>query len=287
MELRHRREALVGVLIIAGAAIFLFLSMWLRGKSFSDRDQVKVVFDDVAGLKEGDPVRTSGVAVGQVRRIALVSPGNVDVWFSLDHAPVPKSDASAEMRSADLFGARYIEYNPGLAAEPLTGDIRGTRVQDMSEMAARLEGQGRELLVSADGATQELRATLVEARRLLQVLNGGAEGSSRQLAGALEELRHLLQRMDLLVAQNSGAVGETMRSVQSSARNMDSLTATLTRTTTQLDSILVKVNRGQGLAGALVNDTSLVGEMRATNTALRELLEDVKANPGRYIRLRL
>jgi len=82
-------------------------------------------------------------------------------------------------------------------------------------------------------------------------------------------------------------VGETMRSVQSSARNMDSLTATLTRTTTQLDSILVKVNRGQGLAGALVNDTSLVGEMRATNTALRELLEDVKANPGRYIRLRL
>ena len=43
MELRHRREALVGVLIIAGAAIFLFLSMWLRGKSFSDRDQVKVV----------------------------------------------------------------------------------------------------------------------------------------------------------------------------------------------------------------------------------------------------
>ena len=232
-------------------------------------------------------MRTSGVAVGQVRRIALVSPGNVDVWFSLDHAPVPKSDASAEMRSADLFGARYIEYNPGLAAEPLTGDIRGTRVQDMSEMAARLEGQGRELLVSADGATQELRATLVEARRLLQVLNGGAEGSSRQLTGALEELRHLLQRMDLLVAQNSGAVGETMRSVQSSARNMDSLTATLTRTTTQLDSILVKVNRGQGLAGALVNDTSLVGEMRATNTALRELLEDVKANPGRYIRLRL
>lgn len=287
MELRHRREALVGSLIIAGAAIFLFLSMWLQGKSFSDRDQVKVVFDDVAGLKEGDPVRTSGVAVGQVRRIALVSPGNVDVWFSLDNAPVPKADASAEMRSADLFGARYIEYNPGTADVPLTGDIRGTRMQDMSEMASRLGGQGRELLESAGGATRELQATLVEARQLLEVLHGGAEGSSRQLVGALEELRQLLQRVDLLVAQNSGAVGETVRSVQSSARNMDSLTAALTRTTNQLDSVLGKVNRGQGLAGALVNDTTIVGEMRATNTALRELLEDVKANPGRYIRLRL
>jgi phospholipid/cholesterol/gamma-HCH transport system substrate-binding protein len=77
-----------------------------------------------------------------------------------------------------------------------------------------------------------------------------------------------------------------MRSVQSSARNMDSLTATLTRTTTQLDSILAKVNSGQGLAGTLVNDTTLVSEIRATNTALRDLLVDLKADPGRYIRLR-
>jgi phospholipid/cholesterol/gamma-HCH transport system substrate-binding protein len=286
MELRHRREALVGVLIVVGAAIFLFLSMWLRGKSFRSYEQVRVVFDDVMGLKEGDLVRTSGVTVGHVRRITLVSPGNVDVWLSLEKAPEPKRDAAAEIRSADLFGARYIEYDPGQAAELLAGDIRGTRVQDISEMATSLGGQGGLLLSSAGHATRELRATMVEARQLLQVLNRGAEGSSRELAGALEELRRLLHRMDLLVAENGPAVGETMRSVRSSARNVDSLTATLTRTTAQLDSILARVNSGQGLAGALVNDTALVSEIRATNTALRDLLVDVKADPGRYIRLR-
>jgi len=287
MELRHRREALVGALIIAGAAIFLFLSLWLRGKTLRQLDQVKVVFDDVMGLKEGDPVRTSGVAVGQVRKISLRSPGNVDVWISIEHAPVPKTDAAAEIRSADLFGARYVEYNPGVATERLQGDIRGTRMQDMSEMASRLGGQGRDLLASADSVTRELRLTLAEARRLLVVLNSGAAGSSQQLVGSLEELRNVLHRVDLLVAQNSGAVGETMRSVQSSARAMDSLTVALTQTTVRMDSILSKVNSGQGLAGALVNDTTLVSEMRATNTALRELLVDLKANPGRYIRLRL
>jgi phospholipid/cholesterol/gamma-HCH transport system substrate-binding protein len=287
MELRHRREALVGGLIIAGAAIFLFLSLWLRGQTLRRLDQVKVVFDDVMGLKEGDPVRTSGVAVGQVRKIALVSPGNVDVWISLEHAPVPKTDAAAEIRSADLFGARYIEYNPGVAAERLQGDIRGTRMQDMSEMAARLGGQGRDLLTSADSVTYELRATLTEARRLLEVLNSGAAGSSHQLAASLEELRNVLHRVDLLVAENSGAVSETMRSVQSSAHAMDSLTIVLTQASARMDSILAKVNSGQGLAGALVNDTSLVSEMRATNTALRDLLVDFKANPSRYIRLRL
>jgi len=287
MELRHRREALVGALIIAGAAIFLFLGLWLRGQTLRRLDQVKVVFDDVMGLKEGDPVLTSGVRVGQVRKITLVSPGNVNVFISLEHAPVPRSDAAAEIRSADLFGARYIEYNPGSAAGPLAGDIRGTRMQDMSEMASRLGGQGRALLLNADTASRELRATLIEARRLLQVLNSGAAGSSHQLAASLEELRNVLHRTDLLIAQNSGAVTETMRSVQSSARAMDSLTTMLTQTSARMDSILVKVNSGRGLAGALVNDTSLVSEMRATNTALRELLVDFKANPSRYIRLRL
>lgn len=286
MELRHKREALVGALIIAGAAIFLFLGLWLRGKTLRQLDQVKVVFDDVMGLKEGDPVRTSGVAVGQVRKISLVSPGNVDVWISLEHAPVPKADASAEIRSADLFGARYVEYNPGRSDSALAGDIRGTRMQDMSEMAARVGAQGRELLSAAGGATEDLRATLREARRLLEVLNGGAAGSSRQLEGALQELRMLLQRIDLLVAQNGPVLTETMRSFQSGARNVDSLTAALTRATAQVDTVLAKVNRGQGLAGALVNDTTIVSELRATNTALRELLVDLKADPGRYIRLR-
>ncbi len=51
MELRHKREALVGTLIIVGAAILLFLSMWLRGKTVRDYEQVRVVFDDVMGLK--------------------------------------------------------------------------------------------------------------------------------------------------------------------------------------------------------------------------------------------
>jgi phospholipid/cholesterol/gamma-HCH transport system substrate-binding protein len=105
--------------------------------------------------------------------------------------------------------------------------------------------------------------------------------------GSLEELRNVLHRVDLVIAQNSGAVTETMHSVQSSAHAMDSLTTMLTQTTARMDSILAKVNSGQGLAGALVNDSSLVSEMRATNTALRELLVDFKANPGRYIRLRL
>jgi phospholipid/cholesterol/gamma-HCH transport system substrate-binding protein len=288
MELRYRREALLGVLIIVGAATFLFLSLWLRGKSFGEQDTLKVVFDDVAGLKVGDPVRTSGVVVGHVSSISLRSPGNVDVAFTIEHAPTPHVDATAEIRAADLFGARYIEYLPGSSREPLGGhEIRGTRLQDMSETAAALGGQGGELLSTVADVSRELHTTLVEARRLIHTLDQGAAVSSDRLAASLEQLRVLLQRTDQIVAQNGPAVGQTMQSLQRSSQNLDRLTADLTRTSAQMDTLLSRINAGRGLAGALVNDTSLVGELRSTNTALRELLVDFKANPSRYIRLRL
>ena len=288
MELRYRREALVGVLIIVGAATFLFLSLWLRGKSLGEKDTVKAVFEDVVGLKEGDPVRTSGVGIGTVTSIRLDSAGHVSVWFSIEHAPAPRADATAEIRSADFFGARYIEYSPGNARQPLGGkELRGTRLSDMSETAATLGGQGGQLMATVNDVAHELRTTLVEVRRLVQTLDQGAATNSDRLAASLEQLRVLLQRTDRLVAENGPAVSQTMQSIQRSTQNMDRLTAELTRTSTQIDSIMAKINAGRGLAGALVNDTALVSELRGTNTALRDLLVDLKANPGRYIRLRL
>ncbi len=63
MELRFRGEALVGTLLIVGAAAFVGLLMWLQGKSLRGGDLVHVTFESVTGLKPGDPVRTSGVKV--------------------------------------------------------------------------------------------------------------------------------------------------------------------------------------------------------------------------------
>lgn len=294
MELRYRREAAVGVLVAFAATVFVLLMMWLRGQSLRRGDVVRARFTDVAGLKVGDPVRTSGVTVGQVRRIALGSPGTVDVWFSITDGPAPRRDAAATLRSADLFGAMFLDYHPGNAAEPLRPDtvLEGTRAPAFTEMAGGFADPARQLLGNATdllspATARELRAVLVEARRTLESFARASEGPSRQLTGALAELRSVLQRMDQMVAANQQTTTSTMRNLQGVSENVERMTATLTRTTRTLDSILVKVNAGRGALGALVNDTTLMGEIRATNNSLRALLEDLRANPGRYFRLRL
>ncbi len=288
MELRYRKEAAVGLLIVLGAVAFIFMMMWLRGKSFREGELVAVTFDDVAGLKVGDPVRTSGVTVGSVKSIELRSPGNVVVVFDVSHGPAPRADAGALIKSADLFGARIIEYTPGTAPAPLPDDsvIRGTRIQDFTEMAAGMSGQARALLDNSVQAARELRAAMTEARALLGTLNAGASVNSRELEGALTNLRLVLHRMDLLVQSNAPAAGAAVTNMREASANLDRLTRNLAGTTATLDTLAGRIASGRGAIGQLMNDTSLVNELRATNRAMQELLVDLRANPGRYIRLR-
>src|ERR1043165_806728 len=110
MELRYKREVAVGGILIAGTLAFVVLWMWLRGQSFKKSVLVPVTFENVVGLKKGDPVRTSGVRVGSVKTIHLDSVGHVTVTLDVHDGPPPRSDATARIESQDLFGARYVEY---------------------------------------------------------------------------------------------------------------------------------------------------------------------------------
>lgn len=293
MELRYKREASVGLLIIVGVLAFVFLMMWLRGKSLSHGEIVRVSFNDVGGLKEGDPVRTSGVTVGHVTTIRLVGPGNVEVDFDIKEGPSPHADASARILSQDFFGAKFVDYLPGTARERLAADkvLQGQRVEDISELATSLGGRTRTMLdtlaVTTIVVARELRNTMASMQRLLATLNSGASTSSQELAGTLQDLRRSMQRVDQLLVTNGPTVTEAVRGMRGAAQQADSLTRVLSHASAQFDSILTKVNSGAGPAAAMLNDSTVIRDLMQTNAALRELLIDFKANPGRYIRLRL
>jgi phospholipid/cholesterol/gamma-HCH transport system substrate-binding protein len=261
--------------------------MWLRGKSLKRGEILDVVFSDVVGLKEGDPVRTSGVGVGTVKSIRLERPGRVVVQLELTHRQEPRSDASATVRSLDFFGARYIDYRPGTAAPRADGQaIPGAIEPGFGEMAQSLSTQGREVLGNAAALVgpdkdRELRAALARAQRLLDDLSGSVASGTREGVGVLQSLRQVLQRIDLLVADTANR--QALANVRDATGNLADVTATLRHTTTVLDSLLAKVNAGRGTMGQLVNDTSLMAELRRTNRHLDSLVTDFMAHPKKYI----
>jgi len=53
------------------------------------------------------------------------------------------------------------------------------------------------------------------------------------------------------------------------------------------DSVLTKINRGQGTLGLLLNDPSMYRRTDSVLTELRSLVADLRNNPKKYISVRL
>jgi phospholipid/cholesterol/gamma-HCH transport system substrate-binding protein len=115
MDLHYKQELRVGMLVIAGVVVFTLGMLWLSGKTIgtSGTVVVPVRFQNVAGLRAGDPVQTSGVKVGRVANVVLQGVNNVMVYLEVNRAQRPHADAVALVASADFFGAKYVDYVPG------------------------------------------------------------------------------------------------------------------------------------------------------------------------------
>ncbi|HMG17463.1 MAG TPA: hypothetical protein VK573_01965, partial [Gemmatimonadales bacterium] len=62
MDTTYKQEIGVGAFVLLGFAVFVALLLWLTGRSVGGEGaRIPVVFANVAGLKNGDPVMVSGV----------------------------------------------------------------------------------------------------------------------------------------------------------------------------------------------------------------------------------
>src|SRR5438093_505793 len=115
MDLTYKQEVTVGALVLVGFLVFTAFMFWLTGRSIvSKAVPVQVEFANVQGLKEGDPVRVSGVKKGRVGPVRLERVGRVTVTLQLDPQVQAHKDATATVAAADFLGAKYVDYNPGI-----------------------------------------------------------------------------------------------------------------------------------------------------------------------------
>src|SRR3989442_14437754 len=105
MELSYKEEVGVGALVVFGLIAFTVFMFWLTGRSITSKGvPVAVEFKNVSGLKEGDPVRVSGVKKGRGAHVRLDRGGRGAVSVQLGPAVRPPPDATAAVAPADLPG---------------------------------------------------------------------------------------------------------------------------------------------------------------------------------------
>ncbi|GAB2815544.1 MlaD family protein [Actinocorallia aurea] len=127
----NRRTAVAGVKLLVFVAVASVLTGMLgvaiANRAFGPTVEYKAVFQDATSLLDGDEVRVSGVRVGQVTGIELVSQGEeqyAEVSFTVEKTGpfvqgLPKS-TKAQIRYRNLIGTRYLALSEG-AGTP--GDV--------------------------------------------------------------------------------------------------------------------------------------------------------------------
>lgn len=69
--------------------------------------------------------------------------------------------------------------------------------------------------------------------------------------------------------------------------NLSATLHNLDKTITSVDSLIALVQKGDGTIGKLLTDDALYDELTQTGEQLKLLLEDVKANPKKYVKFSL
>src|SRR5258707_14624741 len=99
MDTTYKQEVGVGAFVLLGFAVFVALLLWLTGRRVGGEGaRVPVVFENVAGLKKGDPVMVSGVRVGRAEGGHFARGGKGTVPPSL--APQVRPRLAATVASA-------------------------------------------------------------------------------------------------------------------------------------------------------------------------------------------
>jgi phospholipid/cholesterol/gamma-HCH transport system substrate-binding protein len=292
MELSYKEEVGVGALVIVGVIVFLVGMFWLTGRSFGSRGvELEVVFKNVSGLKEGDPVRVSGVTKGRVDGVRLAGVGRVAVMLTLDPEVRPHRGATASVAAADFLGAKFIDYNPGSPDSALLGPgrwIEGSSEDQFTDIIGRTTGNANELLESMNKGrlATDIHNTLVATQRGMDALTQTVHGPTiDQATATLKAAERMMARLDTVL----GAAGAqtTGHRLDSLTANLTQLTAHLSAATNSLNDVLGKMSRGDGTLGKMATDTMLYKNLSSTLASLTALLNDLKERPGRYLTVKV
>jgi phospholipid/cholesterol/gamma-HCH transport system substrate-binding protein len=287
MDVTYKQEVGVGAFVLLGFAVFVALLFWLTDRRVGGEGaRLTVVFTNVAGLNQGDPVMVSGVKVGRVEGVHLERAGKVIVTLSVERDQRPRIDAGAAIAALDLLGAKFIDYSPGVREEPLPADrpLVGTQKPELTDMASGVVQRANELLGNANTLVSEqlgvdLHNTLVATQRAMNILSEAPDGPFiKQTTRTLAATEQVMARVDSILGSAAGSRIDTL------SANLAALTHHLGTATVAIDTLLSRMNRGEGTLGRLASDTTLYTDLHALSVSLTALLTDLRDHPDKYMK---
>ncbi len=280
-------EIKVGITVLLGLLVFIWVLGWAKNFTFSSSDnEVKVRFNNVSGLEIGNNVTVNGVRKGHVKDF-VIEGSSVVVTLNINNDILLKRDAAFSLESTDLMGGRKIEVNPGNSNEDLDlskiqhgnyiTDIAGvislfSDIQDKISIIANESVktlQGINSLLDDKTFIEGLRTSIANLNNVTAKLDKVISENQQNLKEITENTKEITTDTKILIKENKDKVEITLANLNAVMLKSDSLMTSLNFLTQET------ISGGNNLGKILYND-SLYFNLIHTMESISELTKLLK-----------
>jgi phospholipid/cholesterol/gamma-HCH transport system substrate-binding protein len=268
----------VGITVIVATltlAVLLFLMSGTSGL-FTRRITLKSYFDNAQGLRQGAPVRLSGVDIGNVSKILIVpdkdkqqTPVQVVMKLSTKYSYAIRRDSVTSLETAGVLGETYLDIDSLQALGP--------PAQDGDTLPTQVHPDFNQVVRASQGTLENMDALLKRADRILAFAESGKGSIGKliydptlynRLSSTIAEFQQIVQQ----VGSGEGSLGRLI------SRNdaYEKFIATLDK----MNGLIDDLQQGKGTAGRFLKDPTLYNNANDTIANVKKLTEDINAGKG-------
>jgi len=268
MKLNKSNKAVFGLFLLGGILLFI-ITIFLIGSSnniFSSSIQIKTYFNNASGLKPGSIVTLSGINIGNIDEINIITSDSLEFILSVSKSKADfiKKDSKAAIVSEGLVGNKIIEISSGSPSSPSVTNndiIASIKPVSIDEILNSLNQSGKN--------TAELTQDLAE---IVKKINSG-EGTMGQLINN-ESIYREVESTLKGVANYSALVNNILLKVGYTVDNLSgdlgNLTGSIDGIVKDISDITDKFNSHKNFAGVLLTDTVFASSIKSITETARK-----------------
>ena len=299
-------ETKVGILSITALVLLIVGFNFLKGKDIFNRSKkIYMIFYDLGGLSKSNEVKINGYVIGKVYELNARDKnlnGIVATINLTEEVNIPEN--STAVISSPLIGSSFIDIEKGNSTVYLSpGDTLETRID-----IGILDDVKSQLTPTLTTVREGIDSVKMLLSNVNKIFNNEARANLQHTLSNLAAASHSLTR---LVDAENGELAMSLKNVNSITSNLknnnDSITATisnakratakladleiqpvidsLSKTISQLKSVVAKIDSKEGTLGALINDRSVYNKLHDAILSAEILMDDLRNNPKRYVNL--
>lgn len=300
-----KTEIKIGIVGFGILLLLFFGIKFLKGIDVFQKETTYYVFyDNVSGMYEGNYIYLNGMKVGYVKDIEAMGERAEKflVTVAVDSKIKIADDSKMVFFSADILGSKAMKIELGNSNRIL---------ENKDTIMGGVElGMLDKLGSSIAPMAQNLDSILFATKNILnQQTQNNLQHTFANLEATSERLSSISGQFDNLMKNEKEKIGKIISNTESITSNLKNnndelnniiskigqITDTVaqaqlgstilqtTQTLEKLNNVLGVIEKGKGNIGLLINDEGLYKSLDESAKKLDALIEDIKANPKKYI----